>query len=303
MLAKLEGYAAALLSGLDDAGRASTASDLTSVDRLVESEPALRAALTDTAIPSWSRSAVLRDLLSGRIGDTAVRLTAYAARSGAAQDVPATLANLAHYAVVRTRAESHVPSSLSLFNARRRVSGFADAVLEDLHVDEFGEIEDALFRWARTIEANRDLRRVLVDRDADVTGRIDMVRRLLEGKVAAPTLRLALYVVEGGRPRDVVGTLDYLVDYTARARDWRVARVWSARELDDSSRDSLTQSLVEIAGHPVDVQVALEEDLLSGVLVQIGDLRLDASTKGRLHALRDALDVSLSALSGHPTTN
>jgi hypothetical protein len=38
----------------------------------------------------------------------------------------------------------------------------------------------------------------------------------------------------GGRPRDVVGTLDYLVNYVAQSRDWRVARVHTARELSAS---------------------------------------------------------------------
>jgi F-type H+-transporting ATPase subunit delta len=93
----------------------------------------------------------------------------------------------------------------------------------------------------------------------------------------------------GGRPRDVVGTLDYLVDYVARSRDWRVARVHAARALDTSIQDDLVQSLHALTGRDVDLQIVEEPDLLGGILVEIGDLRLDATTKGRLGVLHEAV--------------
>ena len=285
----LEGYSAAVLSSVADDERATAAADLERVNIAIQSRSDLRAAMTDTAIAGPVRAAVLRDLLTSQVSGVAVRLAAYAARVAPAPDVPTTLDDLAHYALARTRDERQAPPPLSLLEARKRVGGFADAILEDLPADDFGTIEDDLFRWARTIEANPELRRLLVDRDATVESRSDVVRGLLEGKVNEPTLRLALYAIEGGRARDVVGTLDYLVDFTARARNWRVARVRSARELDSDSRAALISSLQTITGRTVDLQVTLDPTLLGGVLVEVGDLRLDASTKGRLGVLHETL--------------
>jgi F-type H+-transporting ATPase subunit delta len=284
---KLEGYSAAVLTQLADGERQSVADELESVNVTVQARSDLRAALTDTAIAASARSAVLKDLLANQVGEVAVRLAAYAAKVAPAQEVPGTLDELAHYALVRSRTELHVPTLLSLLEARKRVGGFADAVLEDLSVDEFGNIEDDLFRWARTIESNPELRTLLVDRDASVESRLAITRQLLESKVSASSLRLALYVIEGGRSRDVVGTLDYLVDYTAQVRHWRIARVWSARTIDDDSQAALVASLNTITGFPVELQIELEPSLLGGVVVQVGDLRLDASTKGHLGALHE----------------
>jgi F-type H+-transporting ATPase subunit delta len=180
-------------------------------------------------------------------------------------------------------------ANLGHLAARRRVSGFADELLDEIDPEDFSQIEDELFRWARTIESNLDLRRLLLDRDAALDSRLATVEQLLSGKVNAVTLRLSRYVIEGGRPRDVVGTLDYLVDFVARSRDWRVARVFTARDLDGSNRDQLVASLRTLTGKSVELQVAHEPDLLGGVLVEIGDLRLDATTRGRLGALHDAV--------------
>ena len=86
-----------------------------------------------------------------------------------------------------------------------------------------------------------------------------------------------------------MGTLDYLVNYVAQSRDWRVARVHAARAIDEVSQRELVTALHSLTGKNVELQIAEEPSLLGGVLVEIGDLRLDATTRARLGALRDAV--------------
>ena len=167
----------------------------------------------------------------------------YAASHAPAQEVPHALGELAVAARELSQIGLFPLGGLGLLASRQRVSGFADAQLDHVDTENFDEIEDELFRWARTVEGNLELRRLLLDRDAPLASRLGTVEALLGGKVDAVTLALAMFVIEGGRSRDVVGTLDYLVDYVAKARDWRVARVHTARPLDDQSRADLVASL------------------------------------------------------------
>jgi F-type H+-transporting ATPase subunit delta len=213
----------------------------------------------------------------------------YAAIETPAQEVPHAIAELAVEAHRWNETGSSEQKSLGLMAARKRVSGFADELLEGLDTSTFAEIEEELFRWARTIEGNVELRRLLLDRDAPLSARLGATEQLLTGHASDVTLRLARYVIEGGRPRDVVGTLDYLVDYVARARDWRVARVHTARDLDEESQAQLVASLTALTGKNVELQIAQESSLLGGVLVEVGDFRLDATTRGRLSELYDAV--------------
>jgi len=178
---------------------------------------------------------------------------------------------------------------LGLMAARHRAEGFTDAGLENVATADFARIENELSLWARTIESSVELRRILVDRDAALEQRLGLVVSLLGGKVLPATLALAEYVVIAGRARDIVGTLDFVVDYVAKARDWRVARIHSARPLDDASQEQLAKALSALAGKNVELQVSADATLLGGVIVEVGDLRLDASTKGRLSALHDAV--------------
>jgi F-type H+-transporting ATPase subunit delta len=268
---------------------ATVASDLTSLEQTILSRSDLRAVLSDTSIAGVARGQILRDLLNGKISDTTLRLSVYAATAAPAQEVDHSIAELAVVAQVLHSTGEFAQSSLGLLAARRRVGGFADALLDDIDTSNFAEIESELFRWARTVESNQELRRLLLDRDAPLASRVGTVQQLLEGKVNPITLRLARYVIEGGRPRDVVGTLDFLVDYVAKARNWRVARVHTARPLDEASQAQLVGSLASLTGKSVELQIAEDPALLGGVLVEVGDLRLDATTRGRLGALHDAV--------------
>jgi F0F1-type ATP synthase delta subunit len=289
MLPKLEGFAAALLGRLDRAALATVLSDLEAFEATIQARGDLSAILTDTSISSVARGHVLRDLLTDKVSADTLRLCVYAAESVQAQEVPRSIDELTYVARILAESGEFHHAGLGLLAARKRVSGYADALLEETDTESFSSIEDDLFRWARTVEGNEELRHLLLDRDAPLEARLGLTTQLLEGKVNPVSLSLAQFTIQGGRPRDVVGTLDFLVNYVARSRDWRVARVHTARSLNAASQSELAGSLSALTGKSVELQIAEEPDLLGGVLVEIGDLRLDATTRGRLGALRDAV--------------
>ena len=290
----LEGYAAAVLGAVSagpDGPRAmqAVAVELRAVENLVATSHELFTGLTDTAVPAAARRAVLEDLLRDKVQTPTRRAAVFAAGAVSAPEVPLALAWLAARAAHLAEGDVRPEPSLGHLAARRRVAGFAAAVFEDLPTPALDDVEDELFRFARTVEAVPALRVALADRDLPVPARVAIAEQLVAGKVQPATLDLIRYTLVGGRPRDLLGTLDFLVEQTAQARGWRVAKVRAAMEMDDAERDSLSQSLTRLAGSPVELQVSLDPSLLSGVLVQVGDLQLDATVRGRIDALREHL--------------
>jgi F-type H+-transporting ATPase subunit delta len=283
---RLEGYAAAVLQA-PDADVRRLAEDLVAVERTVIDNRALRAALTDTAIPPRARRAVVEDLLSDRVAPGVRRVVGFAAEAVVAPEVPSAISWLAQRAQLLVDDRQLGAAPLAHGQARQRVGGFATAQLEGLGVAQLEEVEDELFRFARIVESTPALRAVLTDRDTPVAVRRRVVDALLVGKAQDVTVRLAEYVVVGGRPRDTVGTLDWLVEQTALARGWRVARVRAAAGIDGDERERLVSSLTRLTGRPVEMQVTVDPSLLAGVVLEVGDLRVDASARGRLQALRE----------------
>jgi len=287
----LLGYAAAVLGDLDDAARRRVADELAQIERAAGTDPVLRAALTDTSIGAGPRRAFLADVLEAKVDPATARIAAYAAYSSDAQDVPTSMAEAAQRARHFAADGAVVEPALSVMSSRRRVGGYATAVFEDVTVDQLAGVDDELFAFARAVEDNAQLRRSLTNRDVSSAVRSSVVSDLLAGRVSALTARLCAYAVVGGRARDLVGTLDWLVDRVAEERGWRVARVRTAQPIDDASRERLASSLLTLVGRPVELEVAQQADLLGGVLVEVGDLRVDATARGRLDALREHLTL------------
>jgi len=289
---QLAGYTAAILEGASstgDAARRALASELESIEQLVLANAPLNAALTDTTMRPPVRRAVMLDLLSGKVSDPARRLAAFACAAVRAPEVPAALGWVATRARHAAEGMEFNEETLSLLRSRQRVGGYATAIDEDLSASELEELEDSLFRFARIVASTPELRAALVDRDLAPSARQGLVTQLLEGKVHPSALLLVRYVVVGGRARDIVGTLDWLVEQTAKARGWRIARVRAAAPIDETQRSELSDSLSGLAGAPVELQVVIDEALLSGAVIQIGDLQVDATARGRIDALREHL--------------
>lgn len=283
----VEGYTAALVDGVDEGDRDALAADLAAIDRLLQSNGILRTAMTDVGMPGPARRAVLEELLEGKVHPAARRLAGYVTGTVHAPEVPATI----HWVATRVHLiadEGMQPEALLAHRpARQRVGGYAAAVFEDLSPDELEEVEDELFRLARTVASTPALRSALANADLPVVVRCEVVDDLLSGKVHEATLRLVRYAIRGGRARDIVGTLDWLVEQTAVARGWRVARVRAGQEIDGDERQRLAETLSRLTGSPVELQVTVDPGLLAGVDVQIGDLWLDATARGRLERFRD----------------
>jgi F-type H+-transporting ATPase subunit delta len=288
---ELAGYTAAVLeeAASDDGSLARVAGDLYSIEKLVLSNATLLSALTDTTVRGPVRRAVMLELLDGKVSGPARRLAAFACAAVSAPEVPTALGWVATRARHLAEGQDVAELPLSLTQSRQRVGGFATAVFEDLSPAGLESLEDDLFRFSRIVASTPALRAALVDRDLPVAARQGVATQLLEGKVQAGTVSLVRYVIAGGRSRDFVGTLGWLVEQTAKARGWRIARVRAAAPIEAGQQTTLSDSLSALAGAPVELQVIIDEALLSGAVIQIGDLQVDASARGRLDALREHL--------------
>lgn len=305
----LQGYLAAMEESLsadgalDDAG-----AELHVFADVVEGNNELLLAVNDGSVPVSARRALLDALLAGKVRPEVGRLVHQAVAVVPAGELVTSFrwmgSRLIHVAVrTDTADEPATEDVLGRLGSRNRVSGYAAAVFEGCTVAELEEIEDQLFRFARTVETNRPLRHALGDRDLPVAVRQEVIVRLLEGKALPATVRLASYATRGGRARDIVATLDTLVEDAAKARGWRVARVAAADAVDDAQQRDLSDTLAQLTGNPVDLQVTVEPELLGGVVVQVGDLLVDSSTRHRLEELREHVLASEEAyrIPGTPT--
>ena len=249
---------------LDDALDASTvdgafAGDLFGVVDAFESSVALRRAVTDPAASEDRRSGLVRSLFGGRVPDPVVDFVADAARR-------------------RWTAGGVFVEALERAAVRAQLrAAESDGSLDDT--------EDGLFRFARIVASDRELRAALTDRSVPVAVRQGLVEDLLADRATTSARVLAKRAV-GARSRSFDHTVETYVDLAAEQKNRVVATVRVARPLDDGQRSRLQRALTRQAGREVVLQEVVDPDVLGGVRVELGDEVLEGTVWAKLDEAR-----------------
>ncbi len=110
-----------------------------------------------------------------------------------------------------------------------RIGGYAKALFEIARAEgTLDEVEDELFRFARSYESSDALRNALTDEMIPASKRQAIVEDLLGGKATATTTQLVSMVVGSGRGRDLPAIIDQLVQRASSSKNLEVAEVRSA---------------------------------------------------------------------------
>lgn len=171
-----------------------------------------------------------------------------------------------------------------------RIDGYANALFEVARVEgSLNEVEDELFRFARTLESNDELRSVLTDEAIPASRRQGVVEDLLGAKASPVTANLVGFVVGAGRARQLPQIIDRLVARAAEAKESVVGEVRSAIPLTDDQKSRLAEALSRATGKKVEVKVIQDPSVLGGLVAQVGDTVIDGTVRARLDQLRESI--------------
>lgn len=171
-----------------------------------------------------------------------------------------------------------------------RNQSYAEAVLNILEAEGNGnEVTDELFRFAKVLEANDELRDALIDPHLPLERRLQIVDDLLGARATTTTVAIVSMLVTTGRVRQLSEIVDCVLETTASRGDRTVAQVRSAVPLSDDQKARLAAALKAQTGRDVDIVVTVDPELLGGVVTQIGDTVIDGSVRQRLSQLRESI--------------
>ena len=238
------------------ANRAALGEDLFGASAVIDANPSLRRALADPSREPSAKQVLAERIFGGKVSaDAAVLLGSVASgRWSEERDFADTVETLAVQSVL-AQAES---------------AGRIDAV------------EDELFRFERIVASDSALRDTLSSRNTDGPGKAALVRRLLEGKAQPETIRLAEQAVTTPRGRRLDAVLNTFVRLAAERRDELTALVTVAAPLSEQQQARLRSALERIYGKAVTLQTVLDESVVGGIRVQIGDEVVDGTVLRRL---------------------
>jgi F-type H+-transporting ATPase subunit delta len=172
----------------------------------------------------------------------------------------------------------------------QRIDGYARALFEIARAEgTIDEVEDELFRFARSYESSDALRTALTDEQIPAGKRQAIVEDLLGGKATGTTTQLISMVVGSGRGRDLPAIIDKLVARASSAKNLEVAEVRSAVALTADQQTRLAAALANATGKQVNLKVVVDPSVLGGIVATVGDTVIDGSVRTRIDQLKSRL--------------
>ena len=261
--------------------------DLRAFNTILDSQEMLAEVISDPSIPARKRQAILGDLLASKVDVLAVQLLEAIVGTENPRAIVDSIGDL-----VRLISGDEVVSIDGGFATAGRIAGYAQALLESLQGNEALElVEEELFRFARIVESNMRIRRVLSGVGSVPDQRKSLVNSLLSGKCNSFTLQIAEFAASTDRLRDYVEVLDSVVARAAELRNRRIAMVQSAAELTQDQKDQITAALSRVVGTEVEMRTSVDPSLVGGVVAVIGDTVFDGSVRKRIEQLRVRLGL------------
>ena len=171
-----------------------------------------------------------------------------------------------------------------------RVESYARAFVEIAKAEgHVGEVEDELFRFARSLASSDDLRLALTDPQLPAARKVAVIDDLLGKKALVTTEALVLLVVTAGRASDLEAIVDRFVELAVAERDKEVAEVRSAVPLSDEDVAKLAAALSKATKKNVEVKVVVDPEVLGGIVTRMGDLVIDGTVRHRLDQLKEQI--------------
>lgn len=116
-----------------------------------------------------------------------------------------------------------------------------------------------------------------------------LIDTLLDGRVSKPVHNLVRLLNERARIELLPAIADQYHRLLNRQRGIVEAVVTSARPLNADETAAIRARVEQMSGATVDLRPVVDESLLGGLTVRVGDRLLDASVRGRLERLRTQL--------------
>ena len=165
---------------------------------------------------------------------------------------------------------------------------YAEAALE------IGRADGTIDQWERDLARLSEVLgdeqlRTLAEHPAVPYADKERVVRRVAGDVSSEALNLVLLMIRRGRPRAIPRMVEHFASLVRRERGVSLAEVRTALPLDDTQRAAVMERLHELTGDEIEINELVDESLIGGITVRIGDRLYDASVRSRLERLRARL--------------
>src|SRR5262249_50372573 len=159
--------------------------------------------------------------------------------------------------------------------------------------DRLAPVREQLEELARAIDEVPELEALLENPETESRVKADVLDRILgsSDELIRNFVRIVVEKGRAGESRGIAAEFEALIAARARILD---VEVTTAGELSDADFKRIVADIEKRSGRAVQASRRVDPDLIGGIVLQAGSMRLDASVRGRLDRLRQELATTRS---------
>jgi F-type H+-transporting ATPase subunit delta len=171
--------------------------------------------------------------------------------------------------------------------ARRYAAALADVVMTSGDVQT---VKNELAMFSQLFLANADLQTVFGNPAIPHTNKENVLDKLLDkSKPSKTTANFLRILLRNGRLTDLGEVNTKFASVLEERRNIVSAEVTSARELPVDEKQEFEKTLERLTGKEININFAVDPELIGGVVTRIGSTVYDGSVRTKLENLREQL--------------
>ena len=120
--------------------------------------------------------------------------------------------------------------------------------------------------------------------------KIDFIKGIFENHISVDSLGFLLTIIEKKRQAELIPILDYVIDCVKELLLIGKATITTALELDDAKKERIVDELLKTSHYKsLEVEYVVDNSIIGGIVIRIGDRVVDSSVKTRIEKMRKML--------------
>ena len=120
--------------------------------------------------------------------------------------------------------------------------------------------------------------------------KIDFIKGIFENHISVDSMGFLLTIIEKKRQAELLPILDYVIDCIKELLLIGKATVTTALPLDDSKKERIVDELLKSSHYKsLEAEYVVDESIIGGIVIRIGDRVVDSSVKTRIDKMRKML--------------
>ena len=141
----------------------------------------------------------------------------------------------------------------------------------------------------KAVETNPDLRATLEHPRTKAQEKLEALRRNMNQKLSSTMENFLMLLIMKKRIKHFRAVADHYERLCYEMKGKAIARVLTAMPLAAAQRESLTEKLTQMFGMAVELKEEVKPGLIGGMMIYLGDQRMDGSVLGQLEKMKQRM--------------